>query len=167
MANLGAGAGLSIFGRFDRFGTLIEPRGIGQYPTFYGFSIFLEKTLAKVMRLCYNFFRTEIRVWRSLVSRLNGVQEAAGSNPVTRTNFTMRKVLENTTFSRTFLLIFKRPILCCSPKVWNSCGIVFNWPVFRSVKRGKKTDHEEVNCQSNTAFRALKKRFLVRFTLAK
>ena len=27
----------------------------------------------------------EIRVWRSLVSRLNGVQEAAGSNPVTRT----------------------------------------------------------------------------------
>ena len=26
-----------------------------------------------------------IRVWRSLVSRLNGVQEAAGSNPVTRT----------------------------------------------------------------------------------
>ena len=27
-----------------------------------------------------------IRVWRSLVSRLNGVQEAAGSNPVTRTN---------------------------------------------------------------------------------
>ena len=29
--------------------------------------------------------RREIRVWRSLVSRLNGVQEAAGSNPVTRT----------------------------------------------------------------------------------
>ena len=27
----------------------------------------------------------KIRVWRSLVSRLNGVQEAAGSNPVTRT----------------------------------------------------------------------------------
>ena len=27
----------------------------------------------------------DIRVWRSLVSRLNGVQEAAGSNPVTRT----------------------------------------------------------------------------------
>ena len=26
-----------------------------------------------------------IRVWRSLVSRLNGVQEAAGTNPVTRT----------------------------------------------------------------------------------
>ena len=26
-----------------------------------------------------------IRVWRSLVSRLNGVQEAAGSSPVTRT----------------------------------------------------------------------------------
>ena len=29
--------------------------------------------------------RHNIRVWRSLVSRLNGVQEAAGSNPVTRT----------------------------------------------------------------------------------
>ena len=26
-----------------------------------------------------------IRVWRSLVARLNGVQEAAGSTPVTRT----------------------------------------------------------------------------------
>ena len=30
--------------------------------------------------------KQNIRVWRSLVSRLNGVQEAAGSNPVTRTN---------------------------------------------------------------------------------
>ena len=30
--------------------------------------------------------QANIRVWRSLVSRLNGVQEAAGSNPVTRTN---------------------------------------------------------------------------------
>ena len=29
--------------------------------------------------------KENIRVWRSLVSRLNGVQEAAGSNPVTRT----------------------------------------------------------------------------------
>ena len=29
--------------------------------------------------------QNNIRVWRSLVSRLNGVQEAAGSNPVTRT----------------------------------------------------------------------------------
>ena len=34
----------------------------------------------------------EIRVWRSLVSRLNGVQEAAGSSPVTRTTG-KRKVL--------------------------------------------------------------------------
>ena len=33
-----------------------------------------------------------IRVWRSLVSRLNGVQEAAGSNPVTRTKTENRKV---------------------------------------------------------------------------
>ena len=29
--------------------------------------------------------KQKIRVWRSLVSRLNGVQEAAGSSPVTRT----------------------------------------------------------------------------------
>lgn len=29
--------------------------------------------------------QSKIRVWRSLVSRLNGVQEAAGSTPVTRT----------------------------------------------------------------------------------
>ena len=35
---------------------------------------------------------SKIRVWRSLVSRLNGVQEAAGSNPVTRTKTENRKV---------------------------------------------------------------------------
>ncbi len=36
--------------------------------------------------LSYNAFVSEcIRVWRSLVARLNGVQEAAGSTPVTRT----------------------------------------------------------------------------------
>ena len=34
--------------------------------------------------------KINIRVWRSLVSRLNGVQEAAGSNPVTRTILTKR-----------------------------------------------------------------------------
>ena len=34
----------------------------------------------------YGGRQKNIRVWRSLVSRLNGVQEAAGSNPVTRTN---------------------------------------------------------------------------------
>ena len=44
------------------------------------------KRLAFFGELCYysQAFR-DIRVWRSLVSRLNGVQEAAGSNPVTRT----------------------------------------------------------------------------------
>ena len=40
-------------------------------------------------RVCYYTVAVRkqhnIRVWRSLVSRLNGVQEAAGSNPVTRT----------------------------------------------------------------------------------
>ena len=40
-----------------------------------------------------------IRVWRSLVSRLNGVQEAAGSNPVTRT-----KKTRNSDVSGLFLL---------------------------------------------------------------
>ena len=35
--------------------------------------------------LWYPSFREHIRVWRSLVSRLNGVQEAASSNLVTRT----------------------------------------------------------------------------------
>ena len=33
-----------------------------------------------------------IRVWRSLVARLNGVQEAAGSTPVTRTTLRLSKV---------------------------------------------------------------------------
>ena len=32
-------------------------------------------------------------VWRSLVARLNGVQEAAGSNPVTRTIFILAELL--------------------------------------------------------------------------
>ena len=45
--------------------------------------------------MCVNIFKVlrenevNIRVWRSLVSRLNGVQEAAGSNPVTRTKKTV------------------------------------------------------------------------------
>ena len=37
----------------------------------------------------------DIRVWRSLVSRLNGVQEAAGSNPVTRTMSNVHKDSEH------------------------------------------------------------------------
>ena len=54
--------------------------------------IFLKKTLANSFRVWYRILagseraaKQNIRVWRSLVSRLNGVQEAAGSNPVTRT----------------------------------------------------------------------------------
>ncbi len=35
------------------------------------------------------------RVWRSLVSRLNGVQEAAGSNPVTRTISSVHNATEH------------------------------------------------------------------------
>ena len=47
--------------------------------------------------------KVNIRVWRSLVSRLNGVQEAAGSNPVTRT----KKALNSKEFSA-FLLLFTK-----------------------------------------------------------
>ena len=42
--------------------------------------LLLRANISKSSRIRHN-----IRVWRSLVSRLNGVQEAAGSNPVTRT----------------------------------------------------------------------------------
>lgn len=38
-------------------------------------------------------------MWRSLVSRLNGVQEAAGSNPVTRTTKNPRILNEYEDFS--------------------------------------------------------------------
>ena len=55
--------------------------------------VFSKKTLANSNRVWYRILagsersakQGNIRVWRSLVSRLNGVQEAAGSNPVTRT----------------------------------------------------------------------------------
>ena len=45
----------------------------------------LKKRLAKSEKMCYYIGAEKIRVWRSLVSRLNGVQEAASSNLVTRT----------------------------------------------------------------------------------
>ena len=45
-----------------------------------------------------------IRVWRSLVSRLTGGQEAAGSSPVTRTIFSIKTAdfQRFLSFSRTF-----------------------------------------------------------------
>ncbi len=46
---------------------------------------------------------SDIRVWRSLVARLTGGQEAAGSSPVTRTS---RKRL----FERIVSFLFIRPI---------------------------------------------------------
>ena len=49
-----------------------------------------------------------IRVWRSLVSRLNGVQEAAGSNPVTRTK---REVIERLPLF--FCLLTQEPAASC------------------------------------------------------
>ena len=53
------------------------------FPSHYDIIIFAEKN--------------SIRVWRSLVARLNGVQEAAGSTPVTRT-----QPLETCSFKRFF-----------------------------------------------------------------
>ena len=54
------------------------------------FSDFLQKVLAKSRKTWYYikadwFGKLNIRVWRSLVSRLNGVQEALSSNLNTRT----------------------------------------------------------------------------------
>ena len=56
------------------------------------------------------------RVWRSLVSRLNGVQEAAGSNPVTRTikviGFSLKRLNPITfffVFSRVIRISFRQP----------------------------------------------------------
>ena len=51
---------------------------------------FFKKPLAFLKRVCYTSKvvkrrQKKIRVWRSLVSRLTGGQEAAGSSPVTRT----------------------------------------------------------------------------------
>ena len=51
----------------------------------------------------------DFRVWRSLVSRLNGVQEAAGSNPVTRTNkldFKSKDLRSFFVVLKTLLLLF-------------------------------------------------------------
>lgn len=52
----------------------------------------------------------KIRVWRSLVSRLNGVQEAAGSTPVTRTIMWRQKrcLLRKARLYRAFLLPKRR-----------------------------------------------------------
>ena len=47
-------------------------------------------------------------MWRSLVSRLNGVQEAAGSNPVTRT---MQSVLIGSEYPVMDTLLFSFAIV--------------------------------------------------------
>ena len=61
-------------------------RGAGTPQNF----IIFKKALAKPTAICYYMWAerntVHFRVWRSLVSRLNGVQEAASSNLVTRTN---------------------------------------------------------------------------------
>ena len=62
------------------------------------FSDFLQKVLAKSRKTWYYikadwFGKLNIRVWRSLVSRLNGVQEALSSNLNTRTKEYYRKMV--------------------------------------------------------------------------
>ena len=58
-----------------------------------------------------------IRVWRSLVSRLNGVQEAAGSNPVTRT-----KREETVMVSSLFCVLSREPAAsCCADRRISIC----------------------------------------------
>ena len=58
-------------------------------------------TISKVLKI------EIIRVWRSLVSRLTGGQEAAGSSPVTRTIFSIKTAdfQRFLSFSRTFLTL--------------------------------------------------------------
>ena len=56
-----------------------------------------------------------IRVWRRLVARLNGVQEAAGSTPVTRTICKVPKVLGFSRVFGIFVVLVKfasMPIVC-------------------------------------------------------
>ena len=63
-------------------------------------------------RVCYYMVAVKrghnFRVWRSLVSRLNGVQEAAGSNPVTRT-----KREETIRFPLFFYALSREPAASC------------------------------------------------------
>ena len=70
----------------------------------------------------------ENRVWRSLVSRLNGVQEAAGSNPVTRTMSSVHNGFELWTLDILFFIVcrplgrrfsfFRQTLLLNGTPVW-------------------------------------------------
>ena len=65
--------------------------------------------------------QVNIRVWRSLVSRLNGVQEAAGSNPVTRTKNTVKSY-----GFTVFLLLFYRLLNIAVGVSWYEWLIITN-----------------------------------------
>jgi hypothetical protein len=49
-----------------------------------------------------------IRVWRRLVARLNGVQEAAGSTPVTRTKVENPVSIDIQSLQDYFMLVFAK-----------------------------------------------------------
>ena len=53
---------------------------------FQKYFIKLSNLVLQIKIQCGNIIRHEIWVWLSLVERLNGVQEAAGSTPVTQTS---------------------------------------------------------------------------------
>ena len=71
-----------------------------------------------------------VRVWRSLVSRLNGVQEAAGSNPVTRTMWTRVGVLNS------FLRLSNAPTLVLLEKalLFQAFSFLMHSPVINIAK---------------------------------
>ena len=73
-------------------------------------------------------FEKHIRVWRSLVSRLNGVQEAASSNLVTRT---IKNRLKSCDFNR-FSLYFPVQIIPQNRRFWASPGMQPEWEIFYS-----------------------------------
>ena len=84
-----------------------------------------QKTLDFIYCLLYNLNVAFIGVWRSLVSRLNGVQEAAGSNPVTRTTSeqAMYRLL------RLFLKVRARSRRCSSfPTATRCAGLAVGGP---------------------------------------
>ena len=76
-----------------------------QKAPFYSPEIFFKKLL-QFRRACANINKLKgNRVWRSLVSRLNGVQEAAGSSPVTRTIKTCKRMFAGFFFFNTLCVV--------------------------------------------------------------
>ena len=94
----------------------------------------------------------QIRVWRSLVSRLNGVQEAAGSNPVTRT--TSEQAVYR--LLRLFLKVRARSRRCSSfpnrnrlrwVTIWvRRCAAVFSYRKEISILTAPSTSEQSPLC---------------------